>query len=202
MENVKLTYFKDNGRVGLIRAMLCYKKIPFENIMLTMEEWPTQKDNYEFKQLPQLEVNGKKLTQTIAICLYLAKQLDLYPKDIYLQYHVESLLACRDDITLLYRKVKKKTCNEEEYKQYKETVTLYLKRIEERYKELGLGNYYLGNDISVADFFLGCMIEEFCALVKEEDIMEKYAPNLKKLVERLKKNELKEFYEKYYFPIK
>ena len=41
MENVKLTYFKDNGRVGLIRAMLCYKKIPFENIMYTMEEWPS-----------------------------------------------------------------------------------------------------------------------------------------------------------------
>ena len=93
MENVKLTYFKDNGRVGLIRAMLLYKKIPFENIMYTLDEWPAKKDNYEFKQLPQLEVNGKKLTQTIAICLYLARQLDLYPKDIYLQYHVDSLLA-------------------------------------------------------------------------------------------------------------
>ena len=93
MENVKLTYFNDNGRVGLIRAMLSYKKIPFENVMYTLDEWPSKKDNYEFKQLPQLEVNGKKLTQTIAICLYLARQLDLYPKDIYLQYHVDSLLA-------------------------------------------------------------------------------------------------------------
>ena len=52
-----------------------------------------EKEDYEFKQLPQLEVNGKKLTQTIAICLYLARQLDLYPKDIYLQYHVDSLIA-------------------------------------------------------------------------------------------------------------
>ena len=200
MENVKLTYFKDNGRVGLIRAMLCYKKIPFENIMLTMDEWPSKKDNYEFKQLPQLEVNGKKLTQTIAICLYLAKQLNLYPKDIYLQYHVDSLLACRDDITFLYRKVKLKTCNEEEYKKYKEMVSLYLQRIEERYKELGNGKYYLGDELSAADFFLGCMFEEFCVLAKDEDLMGKHAPNVKSLVERLKKNELKEFYEKYYFP--
>ena len=201
MENAKLTYFKDNGRVGLIRAMLSYKKIPFENIMLTFDEWPSKKDDYEFKQLPQLEVNGKKLTQTIAICLYLARQLNLYPKDIYLQYHVDSLLACRDDITLLYRKVKKKICNEEEYKQYKEMISLYLKRIEERYKELGFGKYYLGEEISVADFFLGCMIEEFSNLVKDEDHMGKNAPNLKNLIDRLKKNELKEFYEKYYFPI-
>ena len=201
MENVKLTYFNANGRVGLIRAMLAYKKIPFENIMFTMEEWPSKKDNYEFKQLPQLEVNGKKLTQTIAICLYLARQLDLYPKDVNLQYHVDSLLACRDDITKLYRKVWGKEANEEEYKQYKEMIILYLKRIEERYKELGSGKYYLGNDLSVADFFLGCMFKEFCDLVKEEDIMEKYAPGIKKVVDALVKNELKEFYEKYYFPL-
>ena len=51
MENIKLTYFKANGRVGLIRAMLCYKKVPFENIMFTMEEWPSKKQNYEFHQL-------------------------------------------------------------------------------------------------------------------------------------------------------
>ena len=43
MENIKLTYFNMNGRVGLIRAMLCYKKIPFENKMITMEEWKTVK---------------------------------------------------------------------------------------------------------------------------------------------------------------
>ena len=201
MENVKLIYFNANGRVGLIRAMLAYKKIPFENIMYTMEEWPSKKDNYEFKQLPQLEVNGKKLTQTIAICLYLARQLDLYPKDIYLQYHVDSLLACRDDITRLYRKVWGKEATKEEYKQYKEMIILYLKRIEERYKELGSGKYYLGNDLSVADFFLGCMFKEFCDLVKEEDIMWKYAPGIKKVVDSLVKNELKEFYEKYYFPL-
>ena len=134
MENVKLTYFKDNGRVGLIRAMLCYKKIPFENIMYTMEEWPSKKDNYEFKQLPQLEVNGKKLTQTIAICLYLARQLDLYPKDYYLQYHVDSLLAIRDDITPLYRKLKYKMNTDEDTKAYKEQVILYLQKIENRYK--------------------------------------------------------------------
>ena len=201
MENVKLIYFNANGRVGLIRAMLSYKKIPFENIMYTMEEWPSKKDNYEFKQLPQLEVNGKKLTQTIAICLYLARQLDLYPKDIYLQYHVDSLLACRDDITRLYRKVWGKEATKEEYKQYKEMIILYLKRIEERYKELGSGKYYLGNDLSVADFFLGCMFKEFCDLVKEEDIMGKYAPGIKKVVDSLVKNELKEFYEKYYFPL-
>ena len=56
MKNVKLTYFNANGRVGLIRAMLCYKKVPFENKLITMEEWPKMKENFEFRQLPELEV--------------------------------------------------------------------------------------------------------------------------------------------------
>ena len=199
MENIKLTYFNANGRVGLLRAMLCYKKVPFENIMVTFDEWPKKKQEYEFHQLPMLEVNGKKMTQTIAISLYLARQLNLYPKDFYLQYHVDSLLATRDDITPLYRKVRSKS--EEDYKAYKEQIILYLKRIEKRYEELGSGKYYLGDELSVADFFLGCMFYEFCYLIKDEDVLSKYSPGIKKLIDRLKENELKEYYEKYYIPI-
>ena len=199
MENIKLTYFNANGRVGLLRAMLCYKKVPFENKMLTMEEWPNKKNDYEFHQLPELEVNGKKLTQTIAISLYLARNLNLYPKDIYLQYHVDSLLAIRDDITILYRKIKQK--NEEDYKAYKEMIKLYLDRIEKRYEELGAGDYYLGKEISVADFFLGCMVTEFCYLIKDEDVLSKYSPKINKLINRLKENELKEYFEKYHIPL-
>ncbi len=199
MENIKLTYFNVNGRVGLLRAMLCYKKVPFENKMLTMEEWPNKKNDYEFHQLPELEVNGKKLTQTIAISLYLARNLNLYPKDIYLQYHVDSLLAIRDDITILYRKIKQK--NEEDYKAYKEMIKLYLDRIEKRYEELGAGDYYLGKEISVADFFLGCMVTEFCYLIKDEDVLSKYSPKINKLINRLKENELKEYFEKYHIPL-
>ena len=201
MENIKLTYFKANGRVGLIRAMLCYKKVPFENIMFTMEEWPSKKQNYEFHQLPELEVNGKKLTQTIAISLYLAKQLNLYPKDIYLQYHADSLLAIRDDFTFLYRKMSTPQKTEEEIKTYKDRIILYLQKIEKRYEELGSNKYYLGNEISVADFFLGCMVSEFCYLVKDEDVLSKYSPGIKKLIDRLKENELKEYLEKYYIPL-
>ena len=199
MENIKLTYFNANGRVGLLRAMLCYKKVPFENKMITMEEWPSKKQDYEFHQLPELEVNGKKMTQTIAISLYLARNLNLYPKDVYLQYHVDSLLAIRDDITPLYRKVKQN--NEDDYKAYKKQIILYLQRIENRYKELGEGKYYLGNEISVADFFLGCMVAEFCFLVKDEDVLKKYSPGIKKVIDRLKENELKEYFEKYHIPL-
>ena len=70
-----------------------------------------------------------------------------------------------------------------------------------RYIQLGSNKYFLGNEISLADFFLGVMIVEFCFLVKDEDILAKYAPKINQLIDNLKKNELKEFYEKYYIPL-
>ena len=169
--------------------------------MLSTDEWKIKKKDYEFHQLPQLEVNGKKMTQTFAISLYLSKQLNLYPKDIYLQYHVDSLLAIRDDFTSLYRKLKFKINTDEETKAYKDLIILYLQKIEKRYEELGSKKYYLGDEISVVDFFLGCMITEFCYLVKDEDVLSKYSPGIKKLIDRLYENELKEYLEKYFIPL-
>ena len=90
---------------------------------------------------------------------------------------------------------------EEEIKTYKDKIILYLQKIEKRYEELGSNKYYLGNEISVADFFLGCMVSEFCYLVKDEDVLSKYSPGIKKLIDRLKENELKEYLEKYYIPL-
>ena len=81
------------------------------------------------------------MTQTIAICLYLARQLNLYPKDFYLQYHVDSLLAVRDDITPLYIKLKYKFNTEEDTKAYKDQMILYLQNIEKRYSTLDVVKY-------------------------------------------------------------
>ena len=64
---------------------------------------------------------------------------------------------------------------------------------------MGFGNYFLGDHFSLADIFFGVQMMGFVAVVKE-DIMSTCAPNLKKLVERLKQKELKEFYEKYLLP--
>ena len=43
---------------------------------------------------------------------------------------------------------------------------------------------------------------EFCFLVKDEDILSKYSPGIKKIIDNLKENELKEYYEKYHIPLK
>ena len=49
-----------------------------------MEHWPNVKQSgyCEFQQLPILEYNGKKYSQSLAIDLLLAKKFKLYGKDI------------------------------------------------------------------------------------------------------------------------
>ena len=50
----------------------------------------------------------------------------------------------------------------------------------------------------MADFYIGVALIGFCQTVNEFPFKE-VGPNLGELIERLKKNELKEFYEKYFF---
>jgi hypothetical protein len=63
MEKVKLTYFGGNGRAAIIRAILDYAKVPFENEVIDFKEWPKIKNDdsrFEFHQLPILENKWKK----------------------------------------------------------------------------------------------------------------------------------------------
>ena len=43
MSKYTLLYMKINGRAGGIRLMLDYLKVPFEDKMFEMKEWPTIK---------------------------------------------------------------------------------------------------------------------------------------------------------------
>lgn len=204
----KVYYFSFNGRAALIRAILSCGGVQFENHLIDKaKDWPTIKKSglCEFEQVPVLVHGDKKFAQSAAIYLYLAKYFKFYGNNIDEQYQIDSLIASIDDVTphlypLLYPKNDEEKNNKPKYEKiYKEFLEFLLKIFEERYKKLGFGNYFLGDHFSLADIFFGVQMMGFVAAVKE-DIMSTCAPNLKKLVERLKQKELKEFYEKYLLP--
>ena len=87
---------------------------------------------------------------------------------------------------------------EEQKNQFIEKYKLYLKKYEERYVALGKGKYFLGDHFSGADIYIGSALPYFCDIIGH-CIIKENAPNIFELVQRLKENELKEFYEKYYF---
>ena len=144
-DTFKFYYFKANGRGALIKAELCYGKVNWENNYIDHKDWPTIKKSglCEFEQVPILVHNDKKLSQSAAIYLYLAKLFNIYGKNIEEQYQIDSLLC------------------------------------------------------TIADLFLAVQMSSY-QLALKEDLMKEVAPGIHKIVEEVKQNELKEYFEKYF----
>ena len=196
-----LYYFEANGRAMIARAILTYAKAKWKDIRVKQRDWLKIKNSglCEFEQMPILEVDGKKkLSQSIAIELYLLKTFNLYGKNIDEQYQIDYLLCSFEDIleplaelVFCQNEKKKKELN----KQFIEKYKLYLKKYEERYVALGKGKYFLGDHFSGADIFVGSALPLF-SYTLDEFIIKDNAPFLGELVTRLKQGELKEFHEK------
>nr|CAD7259030.1 unnamed protein product [Timema shepardi] len=77
----KLTYFNVKGLGEAIRIILSYGQQEFEDNRIEFNEWQKIKPTTPFGKCPILEINGKPLHQSAAICRYLAKQFGLAGKD-------------------------------------------------------------------------------------------------------------------------
>ena len=80
----KLHYFKGRGRAETTRWMLAVNRIPFENIAIETPEALAAlraSGKLPFDQMPLLELDGLKLSQSSAMIRYLARRGDLYGHD-------------------------------------------------------------------------------------------------------------------------
>ena len=199
-----LHYFGANGRATIPRAILTYAKAKWTDDRVKQEDWPKIKKSglCEFEQMPILEIDGKKkLSQSLAIDLYLLKTFNLYGKNIDEQYQIDSLLCSFDDLFgplggFVFCPDEKK--KEELKKDAIDKLKFFAERLEKRYVSLGKGKYFLGDHFTAADVYLASGFYNMCHILKEEGNFEKYAPNLCALIKRVKGNELKVFFEKYY----
>ena len=197
-----LYYFPVNARATVARAILTYAKADWEDKRITHEEWPKMKetDLFEFHQMPILVHNGKKMSHSIAIELYLLRQFNLYGKNIDEQYEIDNLLCTFDDLLPLLGKYVFRCKDEKEKEETKkvliEKVQFYVKKIEERYIKLGKGKYYLGDHFSGADIYIATIFPIFCNFLNMMIVKEAGALSLYDLIVRIKENELKEFHEK------
>jgi glutathione S-transferase len=198
----KLHYFEANARAAVARAILTYAKADWEDHRITHEEWGKIKetDLFEFHQMPILEHNGKKLSQSVAIDLYLLRQFNLYGKNNDDQYEIDNLLCTFDDLLPLLGKYTFRCKDEKEKEEAKksciEKCHFYIKKIEERYIKLGKGKYYLGDYFSGADIYLASVFPIFCNALNVMIVKDSGCMDLYNLIVRIKENELKEFHEK------
>ena len=203
MSKYILHYFGANGRGAIPRAILTYAKANWTNDIIKKEDWPKIKKSElcEYEFLPVLEVDGKKYCESIAIDSYLAEKFNLMGKNADENYQIFNLLGTFDDFNVQFRPYR--LCEDEskkpELKQKAvDRLKFFIAKFEKKYVELGKGKYFLGDKLTLADFYIGVALIGFCQTVNEFPFKE-VGPNLGELVERLKRNELKEFYEKYFF---
>ena len=203
----KLYYFKVNGRAAIIRALFSCSKVNFENNYIDKNNWQEQKKNttlFEFGQVPILVHNDKILSQSKAIYVYLARLFNLYGKTIDDRYQIDSLLSSSDDISrysgpVFFPKNDEEKNNPEKYKEiFKKELKRFFGVYEQRYKKLGNGKYFLGDYFSLADIYLTINMNVLSRTVGGLQYIKESAPKLAELIERVKNNELKEFFEKYY----
>jgi glutathione S-transferase len=208
--NIRLHYFGLNARASFIRAILHYKQLDFEDKRYDFQAWGSLKKSgdFEFEQMPMLEIDGHKLSQTSAICFYLARKYDLLGSNLYEEYLVNSLLGSYEDyipklVPILFPRTEEQKANLDKNTQdfLNVNAPFFLKRWEARFNANGK-DYMVGDRFSLADIFI--CVNLFISFKQPnrkeiwEPVLNEHAPNLSKHVDKIVQNELSNYFAKGY----
>ena len=211
-QKVKLHYFNVNSRGSTARALMTYGKIPYEEVYYDYGEkyknWNEEKQNFTFGFLPCLEVDGKRFFESMPIYFYLCRKigrglLGKTPED---EHKILELLCSFENwvskwYAIGFANEEQKKHKEEHKKVLYDLGIKWLTLYEKLYKENGAGKYYLGDSFTLADFFLANTFAGYFYNNKISDEvfgkeLQKVAPNIYKIIERVRGNELKDVLEK------
>ncbi|XP_077300085.1 glutathione S-transferase-like [Arctopsyche grandis] len=185
----KLTYFDIKGLGECIKYIFAYKGIEYECetvILFTGKgPWNDIKASTPFGQLPVLEVDGKRLYQSQAICQYLANQHDLLTGNAWDDAHNVALASAMQDLIIRVAR-----CYYERNLEMKATLMkdrednmlpFYYKRFEDILKSRG--DFYAGK-VSWIDFYMVAGIEAVDGMMGADNVSGKF-PFLKSHMERV-----------------
>jgi len=94
MPTYKLIYFNVRARAEIIRLIFAAAGVEYEDVRIERDQWPAMKPETPFGQLPVLEVDGVKLSQSNACSRYLARKFDLAGKTELDQARADMLIDC------------------------------------------------------------------------------------------------------------
>ncbi|KAJ9465834.1 Glutathione S-transferase 4 [Diplonema papillatum] len=94
---IKVSYFPFPGRGEPVKLALAVGGIPFEDNMLPPPAWGAMKAKVAPLQLPLMEVDGKQVSQSIAMFRYACKLAKVDGKPLYPEDPLEALLV--DELT-------------------------------------------------------------------------------------------------------
>ncbi|XP_034934996.1 glutathione S-transferase-like [Chelonus insularis] len=185
MVKYKLTYFPVKALAEPIRFLFSYGGVEFEDDRFNREDWPKIKPEMPFGQVPVLEVDGKKVHQSTAICRYLAKQFGLAGKDdwqnLLIDATVDTIHDMRQKLGAFHYESHAEAKEAKRKVALNETLPYYLERLDEQVKNNN--GYFVGGSLTWADFVFVALLD-YLNFMAGFDIIEKYS-NLKALKEKV-----------------
>ncbi|XP_076287866.1 glutathione S-transferase-like [Lasioglossum baleicum] len=184
MPTYKLTYFPVSALGEPIRFLLSYGEAEFEDYRFDRKDWPKLKPEMPFGQVPVLEVDGKKVCQSVAISRYLAKQFGLAGKNDWEALEIDVTVDCIHDLRARIGAFAYETNEDvkaEKLKIAKEQVPYYLERLDAQVKKND--GYFVGGALTWADITFVSLLDYLDFMMKS-DIIENFE-NLKQLKEKV-----------------
>ena len=97
---IKLVYFDFNfWRVDILRLSLAYSEIPYEYKRIKRQEWPKEKKNFLFGQLPVMIVDNKQYAHTHSLARFCAIESSLYDNHKIKAMVIDQVLDWANEIT-------------------------------------------------------------------------------------------------------
>jgi glutathione S-transferase len=184
MPAYKLSYFDmDGGRAEPIRIAFHAANIPFDDNRLSFPDFGEFRKTAPFNTVPVLEIDGKAVTQSNAVCQYVGKMAGLYPSDPLQALYCDEVLGSVEDMT--HHMVRTFGLEGDELKQAREELAngwfkVYFTGLG-KLLERGGGEYFADNKLTVADLKSFMMTKNIIAGQLDHvpgDFIAQCAPNL------------------------
>ncbi|XP_055372886.1 glutathione S-transferase isoform X2 [Condylostylus longicornis] len=180
-----LFYFNVKALAEPLRYLFAFGGIEYEDVRVTRDEWPALKPTMPMGQMPVLEVDGKRVHQSISMARFLAKTVGLGGSNHWEDLQIDIVVDTINDFRLKIAVVSYEP--EDEIKEKKlvtlnnEVIPFYLEKLEQTVKD---NNGHLAlNKLTWADIYFAGILEYMNYMVKR-DLLENY-PSLKALVESI-----------------
>ena len=211
----KLYYFEANFRAQVIRALLNWSKVDWEDVKLTKDEFNDMKSkgifNETFQQLPILEYKNNMFSQSHSIEIYLAKKFRLLGVNIEEEYEILNIIFLINDFSNRLSSIIMPNNKEEEANQFEnlksftgEFVPTALRSLEKTLLRLNENeediNFFIGKKLSLADFAFSTFYYQLFFHPLRKDLLlpigREHSPKLMKYIDNLVEKEFKDYYDK------
>merc|ERR1712037_674515 len=161
---IKLIYFDARGRAELNRIMLNYGGIEFEDFHIQHGDWEQTKPTLKFGFLPEIEWDGVRIAQSVAIYRLVAKEVGIAGKNNVEMAQCDAVVDFCSEMAEASVPCAPFSPDGDEKKQalekFKTKLDSFIKNIEKILEENG-GQWMVGKEFTWADLYVAYVLNQY-----------------------------------------